>query len=152
MDFSFMKSGFDPTADVEDMEEFKKNVSSLIVAFGENAMRTGAKYVSHSKRNVITVEDLKRAMMLEMFLFSNRPGIIEKAKKIKEEIYNEDEDEDEDEDVSDFISNKKTKFELNTCDCALCTCINTIPSKWERWTPTTPYEKMLKKHIDSINV
>ena len=70
MDFSFMKSGFDPTADVEDMEEFKKNVSSLIVAFGENAMRTGAKYVSHSKRKVVTVEDLKRAMMLEMFLFS----------------------------------------------------------------------------------
>lgn len=151
-----MKSGFDPTADVEDMEEFKKNVTSLIVAFGENAMRTGAKYVSHSKRKVVTVEDLKRAMMLEMFLFSNRPGIIEKAKKIKEEIYNEDddsdEDEDEDEDISDFISNKKTKFELNTCDCALCTCINTIPSKWKRWTPTTPYEKILKKHIDSINV
>ena len=44
-DYSFMKSGFDLMQ--PDDEEFKKNATTVIVAYAENALRTAAMYVSH---------------------------------------------------------------------------------------------------------
>ena len=76
-DYSFMRSGFDNIQDAVDEEEAKKNIVAIIVKFSEGAMRTAAKYVSHSQtRNVVTPEDLKRGMMLEMFLFKHRNNFL----------------------------------------------------------------------------
>ena len=68
--FTFMKTGFDLMQ--PDDEEFEKNTAAIIVTYAEHALRTAALYVSHHEtRNGITPEDIKRAMMLEMFLFKN---------------------------------------------------------------------------------
>ena len=81
-DYSFMRSGFNAVEAAVDEEEMKKNAISLIVAFSEGALRSAAKYVTHGGRNAVTPEDVKRGMMLEMFLFKRRDDTLEKAEEI----------------------------------------------------------------------
>ena len=57
-DYSFMRSGFDNLN--HGNNELMENMAAIVTAFTENALKTSAKYVEHSGRNVITTEDIKR--------------------------------------------------------------------------------------------
>jgi len=145
-DFTFMKTGFDLMQ--PDDDEFEKNTTVIIVTYAEQALRTAALYVSHHPtRNGITPEDIKRAMMLEMFLFKNRSNLLEKAEEIKEMLYGEEEEEEEEEIVN---MEKEEAFSENNCSCALCKCMNGIYDRWEGWTPSSLFETVITKHIDNI--
>ena len=102
-------TGLDPIQD----ENFEKNTTTMVVTYAAEAMKTAAKYVSHGERNVITPEDIKRAMMLEMFLFNKRSNLIETAAEIKREIY--DGEELDDEEIEDLIveENEADEFKEN---------------------------------------
>ena len=147
-DFSFMKSGFDLIQ--PDDDEFRKNTAIVTVAYADHALRTAALYVSHHKdRNGITPEDIKRSMMLEMFLFKNRPNLLEKAEEIREMLFGDEEiDSDEEEVRVDMCHDDE--FSENQCNCAVCKNINNIYKRWENWTPRSLFEKTIKKHIDRI--
>ena len=145
-DYTFMKSGFDLMQ--PDDEEFKKNAATVIVTYAEHALRTAGLYVSHHKtRNGVTPEDIKRAMMMEMFLFNNRPNLLEKAQEIREVLFGNHEDSDEEE-----LENmeEEDEFSENDCTCPVCRVMNNIYTRWENWTPNTLFEKTIKKHIDKI--
>ena len=147
-DYTFMKSGFDLMQ--PDDEEFKKNAATVIVTYAEHALRTAALYVSHHKtRNGVTPEDIKRAMMMEMFLFNNRPNLLEKAQEIREVLFvnHEDSDSDEEELVN---MEEEDEFSENDSTCPICRVMNNIYTRWEDWTPNTLFEKTIKKHIDKI--
>jgi hypothetical protein len=148
-DYSFMKSGFDMLQ--PDDDEFQKNAATVIVAYAENALRTAGLYVTHhKKRNGVTPEDIKRAMMLEMFLFSNRPNMVEKAQEIRQMLFgNNSDSDDEDEDYPSIQD--ENKFTENDCTCPVCHCINNIYARWENWTPNSLFETTIKKHIDTMN-
>uniref|UniRef100_A0A6C0C4H7 Uncharacterized protein n=1 Tax=viral metagenome TaxID=1070528 RepID=A0A6C0C4H7_9ZZZZ len=145
-DFTFMKTGFDLLQ--PDDDEFKQNTAAIIVTYAEQALKTAAMYVSHHEtRNGITPEDIKRAMMLEMFLFKNRSNLLEKSEAIKKMLF-EDEDNDDEE---EFINmTKEEEFSQNECSCALCKCVNGIYDRWNGWTPQSLFETVIKKHIDNI--
>jgi len=144
-DFTFMKTGFDMTQ--PDDEEFQKNTAAIIVTYAEQALRTAALYVTHhKKRNGITPEDIKRAMMLEMFLFKKRSNLLEKAEEIKKILY-EGDDEDDEEPIN---MAEEDEFSENNCDCAICKCVNNIYPRWDKWTPDSLFETVIKKHIDNI--
>ena len=96
-DFTFMKSGFDNSPLDED--DMKKNIASILVHFMENALKSAAIYVKHCKRNVVTIEDIKRGMMLEAFLFGRRTDTGEKVEAIKREIFGEEVNSDDEEEV-----------------------------------------------------
>ena len=49
----------------------------------ENAVKSASIYVKHAKRNSISVEDIKRALMLEVFFMKQRPNMLEQCEKIK---------------------------------------------------------------------
>ena len=119
-DYSFMKSGFDLMQ--PDDEEFKKNATTVIVAYAENALRTAAMYVSHHKtRKGITPEDIKRAMMMEMFLFKNRPNMLEKAEEIREMLFGEQEESDSDEEEMPNMEDED-EFSENDCTWSSLSC------------------------------
>ena len=146
-DFTFMKSGFDLTGNNTVIDpDFRENMVAMITLFGENALRTSALYTKHSKRNVVSVEDLKRAMKLEVFLYMKRPDLLEKCKEIKEALRSDNEEEDEDE----LIEYEDGEFRESECDCALCKGLNSIHEKWEHFEPQSPIEKILKKRIDEM--
>ena len=147
-DFAFMKSGFDNTPFNEDEE--KKNIISIITHFMEHAIKSAAIYVAHAKRKAITPEDIKRAMMLEAFLFSKRGDVSEKVKAIKKELF-EDNDWDEDVDWDINPEDETVIFTESKDDCAMCKCFNTIYERWDKWTPETKMMEILKKSISEMN-
>ncbi len=155
-DYSFMKSGFDMVGGGGVDASTKENATALLVTYTSEALRTAAMYVSHGERKVVTIEDIKRAMMLELFLFNKRPDLLEKTKEIKDEIYGDDGEEDSEEDSEEDLNNvvvsdeEMVPFTENSCTCAMCSGINTIYTRWEDWTPTSEFEKMFMKHIEQM--
>ena len=145
-DYSFMKSGFDNLANNE--EELMQNVTSIIVCFTENALKTAGIYTNHAKRRNISAEDIKRCFMFELFAFSKRPNLQQNIENIKKELYSEDLDELDDDDIE--IEEEVDDFCLSECECQLCTFINNIHEKWEKFEPSSNMERILKKHINSI--
>ena len=150
-DFSFMKTGFDATASNSAADdELLENVTTLIVTYMDGAIRTAAMYLSHGPRKVITPEDIKRAMMLEVFFIDKRPDLLEKAEKIRKELF-EDESEDEAEDENRIVEEvEEDAFALNSCDCVLCTYVKNAYEQWAAWEPSSPLEELLKKNIDKM--
>ena len=163
-DFSFMKSGFNNLQSQEENEKIQQNIVGTIVHFTENALKTAGFYTKHSGRNIITKEDIKRCFMLEVFLFYNRQNLVENIEKVIKELYSssdeeggEEKEEDFEEDIDDIEENEivfeediEATFKLSECKCALCTSLNNIKEKWESWTPETPIQQVLQKHINSI--
>ena len=155
-DYSFMKTGFDMVGN--DERENQKNIVALVTLFGTNAIRTSFIYVKHAKRGGVTVEDIKRAVMLETFFFMKRPDVMEKANEIKNELFNsfeEDAEDSEDEEDVEGAEGEENEeivevFAESECSCALCSCINKIYERWAAWTPQTPMEKILKKSVENF--
>ena len=90
-----MKTGFDlcePTT----LNTHQKQMVSLITLFTENALRNACIYIKHSNRTQVTVEDVKRGLMLEVFLFTKRPDVIQKTYEITKILdeYSSDDEED----------------------------------------------------------
>jgi hypothetical protein len=141
-------------------EEIEINVTSMVMTFMSYAMKTSAMYVEHSKRKVITVKDIKRAMMLEVFLYFNREDLEEtvtewrrdiiqdlQAQDLQAQVETEDETEDETEEETDTCISDEEK-----CDCDLCQRINGIDEYWQTYNPTDPLGKILKEHIDQMQL
>ena len=148
-DFSFMKSGFNELQD----NNLEKEITTLVTTFANEGVKHASHYIKHhSTRKVILPEDLKRGMMLEVFLFNKRPDLNDKLKEIKDIIYHyEDDDEEEEEEEEEEINMQENiQYTENTCDCAICKCMNSIHQRWENWTPSSGFEVILKNAIDKI--
>ena len=149
-DYSFMKSGFD---NLESKDETLENAASVVMVYMENALKSADIYVKHSKRTQITPEDIKRALMLEVFFMKSRPNLMEQCETMKEkiqEIINEEE-EDETYIIENDEPEEEEEFKESICNCAMCQCFNTIYTRWENFTPELPMEKIMVKHINSIS-
>jgi len=157
-DFSFMKTGADLTDDGL-TTDYKQTVVSMLTLFGENALNGGALYTKHAKRQVITPEDIKRAMMLEVFVYTKRPDTLARVEQIRKELFSEEDDEEEDDEDDEEEDDEDGReadcfpeqpFTESSCSCSLCQCLNTIYERWAKWEPQTQIEILLKKHIDAI--
>lgn len=152
-DFTFMKSGFD-MVEINDEEEFKKNIVSIMLHFTENAAKSAAIYVEHAGRKYITTEDIKRGLMLEAFLFAHRTQKQEEIEKIKEELYGtslDHIDETELEWSNSMDSDDETNhFTESQDDCGICKCFNGIYDRWDNWEPENQIMTILKSRISEI--
>ena len=149
-DYSFMKSGFD---NLESKDETLENIGSLVMVFMENAMKSADIYVRHAKRKQITPEDIKRALMLEVFFMKQRPNMLEQCEEMKktiQEIIKEEEENGEEMIIGEEEEEDEEEFSESKCQCAMCNCFNTIYTRWENFTPEQPMEIILAKHISSI--
>jgi len=156
--YAFMKTGFSQ-GEQGLTEEDRKNLVSLVSLFGENALRTAIIYVKHSKRDGVTIEDVKRGVMLEAFFFMKRPDLVEKMAEIKEKLFQDEDDDDDEEDNGESGDDESENdsiivdddevedFKDSECSCALCSCLNKIYERWSAWEPATPFEKVLKDNI-----
>ena len=145
-DYSFMRSGFDNLN--HGNNELMENMAAIVTAFTENALKTSAKYVEHSGRNVITTEDIKRGLILEMYLFKARNDNIQHIEEIKRVLFEETDEEEEE--IIDDMEDTGDEFELSSCECLLCQEINNIYNKWINFQPSTRIEEILQRHINSI--
>lgn len=149
-DYSFMKSGFD---NLESKDETLENIGSLVMVFMENAMKSADIYVRHAKRNQITPEDIKRALMLEVFFMKQRPNMLEQCEEMKktiQEIIKDEEENGEELFIDGEEEEEEEAFTESKCQCAMCNCFNTIYTRWENFTPEQPLEIIMAKHISSM--
>ena len=140
-------------------EEIEINVTSMVMTFMSYAMKTSAMYVEHSKRKVITVRDIKRAMMLEVFLYFNREDLEETVTEWRRDIIQDLQAQDETEDETEEDTEEETEEDPETCisdeekcHCDLCQRINGIDEYWQTYNPTDPLGKILKAHIDQMQL
>lgn len=149
-DFTFMKSGHDL---LEKEDEILENVGSICMVFMENAIRNAEIYIKHAKRKSITPEDIKRGFMLEVFFMKSRPNMKEQCEEMKEKILEIIKDEEENGETM-FIDEGEEEinepFSESVCECPMCGCFNTIYTRWEKFTPDLPLEKVLVKCINEI--
>ena len=155
--YNFMKTGFNLVQD--DLTELKKNIATLVCYFAKNALKAAGLYVSHSSRNIVVEEDIKKAMKLEVFLYQNHPNMLEELKEVKQKICEENMVETmvdtivEDE-ISEEISEEEDEpkeYCNSECKCYLCETLNNIDERWNSWEPSNPIEEILKKHIDNMS-
>ena len=147
-DYTFMKSGHDNLISNELSEE-QQNMISIIIGFTENAMKTAAKYTTHAGRNVVLPEDIKRSMMLEMFIFNKRENIVEQLEDIRKEIF---EDSSDDEEIIMDDPEEIPEFCESACECVMCQTINNIRTAWETFIPNSRLEFLLKNYIDKMDL
>ncbi len=150
-DYSFMRSGFE---NLESPDETLENVGSVVMTFMQNAMSNADVYVKHAKRTEITPEDIKRGLMLEVFLMKNRPNMLEQCEEMKQRLKEIIRDEQENGETV-YIDEEEEEegneeFAESTCECAMCKCFNTIYTRWEGFTPELPMEHILVKCINDI--
>jgi hypothetical protein len=143
-----IKTGFN---NVQDNDISTDNIVALLTHFMDKALTSAEIYTKHSNKNNITVEHIKRSMMLEMFLYNKRINKIEEINKIKDEIKELENDSDTEDDYIEEDYTEDDTFEENNCNCAICKCINTIYNRWNNFQPTSRLESIMKKHIDSMS-
>ena len=149
-DYSFMKSGFN---NLESKDDTLENIGSLVMVFMENAMKSADIYVRHAKRKQITPEDIKRALMLEVFFMKQRTNMLEQCEEMKktiQEIIKEEEENCEEMIIGEEEEEEDEEFIESKCQCAMCNCFNTIYTRWENFTPEQPMEIILSKHISNM--
>ncbi len=143
-DYTFMKSGHDNLVQPDNTQE---NIEYLVGTYAANAIQHASLYVKHCNRNVLTTEDIKRALIMETMCLKSRDMEAE-IQKFKENFDEEAESSDEDEAVS--FDSEEGEFTLSTCECPLCKCINTIYTRWDKFSPNSLIETILKKRIDEM--
>jgi histone H3/H4 len=144
-------------------DSMAKNIVGTLVLFTENALKSAGFYTKHGKRTFITKEDIKRCLMLEVFLFYCRENLQENIENVIEELYGDDADEaDEAAEAADEaadeaaeagpkkIEDLENSFKNSDCECGICQTLNNIHVKWASWQPETPLQEIIQKHINNI--
>lgn len=161
---SSIATGENGEMNVLEKQEHDVNVTSAIMTFMSYAIKSSSIYVEHSKRQVVTLDDIRRAMMIEVFMYFERPDLLMRTAEwrqiILEDLQNE-ESEEEDEEETDEESECDAKDEEEKmieedkknkvkCDCDICSQMNDIVEKWQYYEPKDELGKVFKKHIDLI--
>jgi hypothetical protein len=162
-----LRTGFDtlhekPKIDAE--SPLGKRLIGLVCVLIRRASMTAATYVEHSKRKMITPNDIVLALKHEAIKFASDKGL----ETLEEEMENmnpllesssaengididevvdgqideeEDDEEDEEEDEEDEDE------EGQECDCETCRELRNVD--WEAWQPTDPAQAFIKTALDN---
>lgn len=152
--YNFMKSGKDLSMDKKPVidKELVENITAITINYMDNALISADTYRNHCNRNTVLEEDIKRALMMEVYLMSRRENTLEKCNKIKEVIKDilEEEISDEEEYENEEENEKEDEFTESNCECGICKFMNIIHDKWKTFTPKTTMEKILHEHIENF--
>lgn len=147
---------------VLEKQELEINVTSAIMTFMSYSIKSSTIYAEHSNRKIIIPEDIKRAMMVEVFVYFDRPDLIVKTAEWRQILIedtnngmSDDESDDEGDECSDedkteeefIIEDKKNEVK---CGCEICSQMSDIVDKWQYYEPKDELGKIFKKHIDLI--
>ena len=70
-------------------QELEVNITSSIMTFMSYSIKSSSIFVEHSGRTIITTDDIKRAMMVEVFLYFERPDLEMRVGEWRNIILNE---------------------------------------------------------------
>lgn len=157
-DYSFLKTGFNNDKSFSKLNnEDIKNINALFLVLIENALELANKYITHANRTIITNDDIKKSIKLEIMLFLDRKDIFDKANNIlfqsnnNIDVINYLDNILKDEENKDYISDDDNNIYIkNNCNCNICNIINNIDNLWNKWTPKNFIENILKNNADKM--
>jgi hypothetical protein len=145
-----MKSGSGDDINFSDKQ--LAEIQSLVLLFMENALKTSAMYVSHAKRTIVQIQDIKICMKIEAMLFCKKSNTIQKAYKLIQELFNDDEEEEDNNPSNDIFTDDEEEYTVSSCPCILCSTVRDLDKHWNNWKPETPLEIALKNNIDKFDL
>ncbi len=153
-----IQTGENGELNVLEKQELEINVRSSILTFMSYAIQTSGTYVEHSNRKIVTPDDIKKAMMVEVFMYFDRDDLEGRVSQWRQNILDDmqNEDVDSDNDEEDYSEEDEEKLvredEINKveCSCEICNNIKNVGEKWKCYSPDDELGKIFKKHIDSI--
>lgn len=154
-----LNTGFDNSElNCLEKKELEINVASSVLAFTEYAMLNAVTYTKHCKRTETNVDDIKKALKLEVYNYFKHPNLVQNVKKWRNIVLKDDERDDL-ENLEDHIVledqsiSKSVDVELNnsnTCSCNVCIQMREVEHLWSNYIPQDELGKIMKKHIDGI--
>tara|TARA_Y100000389_G_scaffold204838_1_gene260060 strand:+ start:5686 stop:6171 length:486 start_codon:yes stop_codon:yes gene_type:complete len=146
----------DGGVNILEKQEAEINITSCIMTFMSYSIKSSSIYVEHSGRTIITPDDIKRAMMVEVFMYFKRSDLKVRVDEwrnilLTEIVMSEEEDEDsdsEEEEIKDKVSEEIKHKKV--CSCEVCNLMNTIKDNWQYYNPEDELGKIFKKHIDGM--
>lgn len=151
--FKMMTGTNSDELNVLEKEEAEINVTSAIMTFMSYAIKSSSIYVEHSGRKIITTDDIKRAMMVEVFMYFERPDLQTRVKEWRNILLTEPNLSEDEESESECEEEDKTEEETKNkkiCNCEVCDLMNTVKDKWQCYNPNDDLGKIFKKHIDEM--
>ena len=150
-----IKTGFENDLSCLEKKELEINIKSSIMAFTEYAMKSASLYVEHSKRNVVTVSDIKKGLMIEVFKYFNRSDLLNNVQRWRETIIIEENLNEEDLSEEEHSEEEYCDENINIPEKIVCKCINCIEfidieSKWKNYVPNDELGKIMKINIDKM--
>jgi|TARA_B110000114_G_C14870249_1_gene308524 hypothetical protein len=144
---------------VLEKQEQEINVTSCILTFMSYAIKTSGVYVEHSNRKIVTPDDIKRAMMVEVFLYFDRGDLQGRVSQWRQLILDDMQNEESDEEYSDEDESREDEGKLLhddetnrlDCKCEICNQMTNIDEQWKKYSPDDELGKIFKKHIDLIS-
>jgi hypothetical protein len=147
-DYTFMKTGDNMIDDDDEIPEAAFDMASIMTLFTKKGIENTSCYVKHSGRPSITSEDIKRGLMIEMYLFSKRPDLFPEVQEIKEALMEDSDSDSPDSELPETEDN--TPFVKSQCTCALCKAMNDVYTRWESFQPQSVIEKILYDNISKV--
>ena len=131
---------------------------SLVFVLVKRAATTATTYCTHSKRKIVTPEDVQYALKYHAKTFFEEEGFetLEKETLEMEDLVSRfiNEDMSSDEVVDTFTEESESDDEEvsddpgEECHCELCTTIRGVD--WDAWDPSDPAENFIKVHVDQV--
>ena len=157
-DYSFMKAGMGSIQDqnrITNVEE--NNIMSMLTLFTSNALINAAEYSSICGRNGVTKEDIKYALIFEVFEFLKNPNLLEDLNDVDKELElcdGEDDENWEDIDepvVPDSEIDSFTRIDIDKVgkdDKYFVEKLHNYYDNWDDWVPSNKLEEILKNAIN----
>lgn len=132
-------------------KEFNQNeildIASIVGVFTEDSVIISKIYTNHSNRTIITKKDIELALKTRTYynnLFSSLPNIQQRLQRCRQELENSDSDSEIE------VTEEYEEYTQNTCNCEICSKVNTIEEKWKSYVPQETIDIILKKSIEKI--
>jgi hypothetical protein len=138
-----------------------RRLISTVFVLVNRAATTAALYCTHSKRTVVTEDDVKQALKYHAITFLSEAEYdtlehdVNSMQTLVDRFVTEDMTSDEVTDtmcdeIEDAMSETSDEDEVteHMCACSVCSGIRNVD--WDAWTPVDPAESFIKHHIDHM--
>lgn len=144
---SQMKTGYGLEERIEIDVEYMNKVQAALIVLLEKSMKIAAHYATCAGRDVVTPQDMQRAMMYEAHEYFTHSDLEENIQKRYNELEEESEEEDSEEEESE--ESEEEEFTEAKTDDPIVVKVNEYYSSWSSWQPTEKLQQYLKRAIDS---
>lgn len=142
-------------------EEFILNIGTYLTIYSEDSLKLAEIYTKHANRQIVTGEDMKRALMLRAIKsedYINQIDFCNTFEEVKNDIKEFYTDSDSIEEYLENRNNTSVLSEENTiqdepefttslCDCWVCKGINNAYKLFDEWSPRNYIEDSIKETI-----